>query len=408
MNARIFLHRHRGILLVGLVFALIYMGNGSYSPYIQLYYKEAGLSTSQIGLITAIGPFASLVFQTAWGRLADRTNRKFVLLLTLVLSAACALLYLLGASFGYILFVAVLYVLFNMSVLPMADAMALEFCTKNRYRFSPIRLCGTVGYALIPILLGTLFSLDLRRIFYAYVIFTCAAAAATLFFPRSDEQRMRAAQKNAGERKPLSLRPLLRDPMVLFLLIANFVISVGICAYTYLPLYASELGYDNNACGLLNAFSALSEIPTLLLIDRVMKKIRGTTIIVASAFFCALRLFLTYVSGFFGAGAFAMLTFAQLLQSVSYMTNYYCSANLIHERFPPELKSTAQTLLAMITAGFSRIFGSLVGGYLSESSVLGLQNTFLFFALFLLAGSFVVLLAYRRAERPAANNRAGM
>ena len=30
------------------------------------------------------------------------------------------------------------------------------------------------------------------------------------------------------------------------------------------------------------------------------------------------------------------------------------------------------------------------------------------FALFLLAGSFVVLLAYRRAERPAANNRAGM
>ena len=160
MNARIFLHRHRGILLVGLVFALIYMGNGSYSPYIQLYYKEAGLSTSQIGLITAIGPFASLVFQTAWGRLADRTNRKFVLLLTLVLSAACALLYLLGASFGYILFVAVLYVLFNMSVLPMADAMALEFCTKNRYRFSPMRLCGTVGYALIPILLGTLFSLD--------------------------------------------------------------------------------------------------------------------------------------------------------------------------------------------------------------------------------------------------------
>ena len=96
MNARIFLHRHRGILLVGLVFALIYMGNGSYSPYIQLYYKEAGLSTSQIGLITAIGPFASLVFQTAWGRLADRTNRKFVLLLTLVLTAACALLYLLG------------------------------------------------------------------------------------------------------------------------------------------------------------------------------------------------------------------------------------------------------------------------------------------------------------------------
>ncbi|MGI5885046.1 MAG: MFS transporter [Candidatus Spyradocola sp.] len=400
MNARKFLLKHRGLFLVGAVFALIYMGNGSYSPYIQLYYKEAGLTTSQIGIITAIGPFASLLFQTAWGRLADRTNRKFVLLLTLVLSAACALLYLLGASYGYILLVAVLYVLFNMSVLPMSDAMALEFCTERRYRFSPIRLCGTIGYALMPILLGTLFSVDLRRIFYAYVIFTCAAALATLFFPRSNEQRLRAASKGPA-RKKVPLRPLLRDPLVIFLLVANFVISVGICAYTYLPLYASELGYDNNACGLLNAFAALAEIPSLLLIDRVMKRVRGTAIIAASSFFCALRLFLTYISGFFGAGAFAMLTLAQLLQSVSYMTNYYCSANLIHERFPEELKSTAQTLLAMVTAGFSRIFGSIVGGYLSESSVLGLQNTFLFFSLFLLAGSFVVLLAYRRVERPA-------
>ena len=396
--------RHRGILAVGAVFALIYMGNGSYSPYLQLYYKEIGLSTSEIGLITAVGPLASLLFQTAWGRLADRTNRKFVLLLTLILSAASALLYLLGASFVYILFVSVLYVLFNMSVLPMADAMALGFCSEKRYHFSPIRLCGTIGYALMPILLGTLLSADLKRIFYAYALFTCLGAVLTLFFPRSHQGEMRLRGQAARKKTPLA--PLLRDPLVIFLLTANFVISVGICAYTYLPLYAAELGYDTNACGLLNAFAALSEIPTLILIDRVMKKWRGTAIIAASAFFCALRLFLTYVGGFFGEGAFAVLTFAQLLQSVSYMTNYYCSANLIHERFPEELKSTAQTLLAMMTAGFSRIFGSIVGGFLSESSVLGLQNTFLFFALFLLAGGFVVLLLLKRADRTRAGDAA--
>lgn len=388
--------RHRRLILVGTVFALIYMGNGSYSPYLQLYYKEAGLSTSQIGVITAIGPFASLIFQTAWGRLADRTNRKFVLMLTLVTSALCALLYLLGTSYLYILTVAVLFVLFNMSVLPMSDALALEFCTANRYRFSPIRMCGTVGYALMPILLGTLLASDLRRIFWAFFTFSMAAAVATLFFPA---QAQRRAATPEAPRKKVSLRPLLRDPLVIFLLIANFVISVGICAYTYLPLYASELGYDNNICGLLNAFAAVSEIPSLLLIDAVLKKVKGQHIIVASSFFCALRLFLTYIGGFCGAGALAVLTLAQLLQSVSYITNYYCSAQLIHERFPDELKSTAQTLLAMVTAGFSRIFGSLVGGYLSESSVLGLQNTFLFFALFLLAGSFVVLAAHRRAAR---------
>ena len=77
---------HRQLWIIGAVFALIYMGNGSFLPYLSLYYMEAGLSTTQIGVITAIGPFASLLLQTAWGRLADRTNRKFVLMLALAAS----------------------------------------------------------------------------------------------------------------------------------------------------------------------------------------------------------------------------------------------------------------------------------------------------------------------------------
>ncbi len=394
------LRAHWRLLVVGAVFALIYMSNGSYSPYLQLYYKEAGLTTSQIGVITAIGPFASLLFQTVWGRLADRTNRKFVLILTLITSGLGALLYLLGTSYGYILVVALLFVLFNMSVLPMSDAMALEFCTRNRYRFAPIRICGTIGFAVMPILLGNLFADHLSYIFPTFFLFCLAASMATLFFPSDKSAKQLKTGNAAGSAKPpkAAMKPLLRDPLVIFLLIANFVISIGVCAYTYLPLYASNLGFDNNVCGLLNSIAALSELPTLLVIDAVLKKVKGTHIIVASSFFCGLRLLTTYLAGFCGQATLTMLIIGQLMQSVSYITNYYCSAQLIHERFPEELKSTAQTLLAMITAGFSRIVGSIAGGYLSEPSVLGLQNTFLVFAVFIFAGSFVVLIAYRRQK----------
>ena len=41
---------HRQLWIIGAVFALIYMGNGSFLPYLSLYYKEAGLSTTQITL----------------------------------------------------------------------------------------------------------------------------------------------------------------------------------------------------------------------------------------------------------------------------------------------------------------------------------------------------------------------
>ena len=259
-------------------------------------------------------------------------------------------------------------------------------------------MCGTIGYAIMPVLLGGLFSVHLHYIFPTFCALCLIAAAGTCFFPKSIAKALVRASKSSEVR----ILPLLRDPFVIFLLTANFVISIGICAYTYLPLYASNMGYDNNLCGLLNAVAAMSEIPSLLLIDRVLKKIKGQTVIIASSFFCGLRLLITYLAGFCGSNAIWVMMLGQLLQSVSYITNYYCSAQLIHERFPAELKSTAQTLLAMITAGFSRIVGAVLGGILSEPEVLGLQNTFLFFACFLFIGSFAVLACYRFAVRRGA------
>lgn len=389
------LKAHRQLLAVGAMFALIYMGSGAMNPYITLYYKQQGLSTGQIGVISAIGPLATLLLQTAWGRLADRTNRKGVLMLALLASGVCAVLYLFGASFPYILTVALLFVVFNMAVLPMSDAMALEFCSSRNYRFAPIRLCGTIGYSLMPILLGSLFSAHLGSTFVVFALLCALAAVMALFFPA---QAQRQAVSSAPREKT-ALAPLLRDPVILFLLIANFFVSVGMGAYTYLPLYASSLGFDNNLCGLLSAIAAIAEIPSLLLIDKVMKKISGARIIIASTLFMALRLLFTFAAGACGRWALPMLIAGQLMQSVTYITNYYCSAQLIHERFPAQLKSTAQTLLAMVTAGFSRILASLLAGWLSEPAVLGLQNMFLVFAVFLVAGLGLVLLAWRRCVR---------
>ena len=381
-----YLKSHRQLLAVGAMFALIYMASGAMNPYITLYYKQQGLSTGQIGVISAIGPLATLLLQTAWGRLADRTNRKGVLILALVASGVCAVLYLFGASFQYILTVAVLFVVFNMAVLPMSDAMALEFCSSRGYHFAPIRMCGTIGYSLMPIALGWPFSAHL-----VVALRGARAAGMALLFPSQGQ-----ARQGSAPREKAALAPLLRDPVILFLLTANFFLSVGMGAYTYLSLYASSLGFDNNLCGLLSAIAAIAEIPSLLLIDRVMKRFSGARIIIASSVFMTVRLLLTFAAGYCGKGALPMLIAGQLMQSVTYITNYYCSAQLIHERFPVQLKSTAQTLLAMVTAGFSRILANLLAGWLSEPAVLGLQNMFLVFAAILTAGLLLVLLTWRR------------
>ena len=183
MNLKRLLSQHKGVLLVGAAFALIYMGNGTLGPYLTLYYAQKGLSVGQIGLITAIGPLAALIFQTAWGRLADRTNRKTVLMAALLLSGVCAMLYLLNVGFAGILTVALLFVIVNMSVMPMSDAMALTYCTGAGYHFAPIRMCGTIGYSIMPVLLGTLATQALAGIFPVYLIISLAGALLVMRFP---------------------------------------------------------------------------------------------------------------------------------------------------------------------------------------------------------------------------------
>jgi len=55
-------------------------------PFLSLYYQqELGLSGSQIGFLTGIAPFISLIGASIWGGIADATKKhKAILLFTIV------------------------------------------------------------------------------------------------------------------------------------------------------------------------------------------------------------------------------------------------------------------------------------------------------------------------------------
>jgi len=393
MVATSFFKRNKDLFYVYMMFIFIYMTVGTYNPYIALFYAEQGLTTGQIGIISSIGPVATILLQTAWGTFADRTSRKGVLCFALIGSAVAASLYLLSASFVYTLIIALLFMIFNMAVEPMAAALGLDFCTKTGRLYAPIRLGGTIGFVLPGFLFAALFSKDLKYVFLIFAILCALSCIATLLFPLKQEK---TAENTAEKGKKTGMFSLIMDPLVIFLLVSNMVSFMGSSCYTYLPLYAQQLGFDNALCGALSAIAAVPEIALFLLIDKALTRIPPKRMILCALGLQAARLMITYLSGFCGAFTLPMILMGQLLQAFTYLPCYYCAAQLIHERFPANLKSTAQTLLALATTGVGRVMANLVGGWLSEPDVLGLQNTFLVFSVLVAVAVVPVWLLSRR------------
>lgn len=395
MNAQGWLKKNKDLILVYMMFIFIYMTVGTMGPYIALFYAEQGLTPGQIGIISSVGPVATILLQTAWGTFADRTSRKGVLCFALIGSAMAAALYLLSSSFIYTLVIALLFTVFNMAVEPMAAALGLDFCTKTKRNYAPVRLGGTIGYTLPGFLFGALFARDLKNVFLIYAVLVALSCAATMLYPIKQEKQSPAV---TADGKKVSMFSLIKDPLVIFLLMSNMVAFMGSSCYTYLPLYAQELGFDNALCGQLSAIAAVPEILLFLTIDRALKKIPPKTMIYIALGLQALRLMVTYASGFCGALTLPVLLVGQLLQAFTYLPCYYCAAQMIHERFPANLKSTAQTLLALATTGVGRVLASLIGGWLSEPDVVGLQSTFLFFSLFIVLSIIPVVLLGRKVK----------
>lgn len=390
-----FLKERRGFIVACLMFMTFYMSHGCYYPFIGIYYDSIGLNMGQIGIISAVGPLLALLVQTLWGRLADRTDRRRVWMLTLALSGLVILLFLLNTSFIYVAFAAGLYVAVSTSSVPLMDTIALDYCQETGYRFSPIRMFGTIGFGIMPLLIGSLVAKDIKSIFGLYSVFCFVSIAVCAFLPRTGQPQPQRMAKQAQPGSKKILRSLLKDPVVIFVLLVNFMLATCMSTVTFLPVYASSMGMSTELVGTLNSVSAFAEVILFLFIDALLKKVKGEVLMVASVFFGALRMFLAFVGGYFPQNGYLFLAASQSLHAFSYIMMYYCSARVIHARVAPEVRATAQTLVAMVSMGLSRVVGSLLAGAIGDA--VGLQTVFLVFAITSLAGSIPVLLFYRKA-----------
>jgi GT2 family glycosyltransferase len=142
-------------VLLLLINSFLYISVALYSPFLSAYYRQNGITSSQIGILMTVAPLASVIIQPFWAKRSDESGKakKYVCAIILGIIVSLYTFYL-GHSFTTFLIASILLALFSTSVNPMIDAIVIRNANYFQYNFAIIRMGGTVGYAVIVLLVG--------------------------------------------------------------------------------------------------------------------------------------------------------------------------------------------------------------------------------------------------------------
>lgn len=350
--------------LVFLALFLVFYTTDAASGYFMIYLRSIGYDTLQMGVLTSLAALLAIFAQPYIGRVADRAAAKnTVLVLMLVISAALAPLMTLSRAFLYMALIYTGFTIARNIQRPLVDAMTLEYTAEHNIGFGAIRTMGCIGYAVMAAIAGRVSAIDPRYTFPLYSLTAVATLAVVAFLPRF---RGRQTGKRVNPLMIFKNRTLLQ--YTLFAMV--FTISKSFFHQYFSIYYTGELGGPASLYGLLTSLSALTEIPFVFFLDRLLRRLGTKRMMILAGFIETLRWLLTALL----TDPYAQLAMHTLLGS-SNMVMALSMTIFVNGIMPPETKATGQATYAMMTSIGSLMVGNLLGGALGKW--MGLQAVFL-------------------------------
>lgn len=398
------INKRMGIHLF-LINAFVFIPIAQYTPFLSAYYSKQGINALEIGILFTIGPIVSIIIQPIWAYISDHTGRRKLILCFVVLGTAFALLsYYIGNTFFSFFIAALLLAVFVNSIIPLNDANTLRIAHKYELDFSKIRMGGTIGYATTVIFAGEIVkqkpSIGFLMGSIGYVILFLLIAK----LPKEDPTDRSISERKYASERPKDRRSrfhIFESKEIYFILAFAFINQVGLSFnYSFLGVYMLNMGMSESTMGLINCISALSELPVLLLINQIIKKISPMKISLIACVLLSLRILA--VTG----GSLPFVILSAVLHGMTFMTVYFSCAVFISKNVKQENQSKGQSVLTIIQAGLASITGNIAGGFLVDK--LGLKSSYLIMAtaVIMIAG-LIALLQYlyeRKQNVPSAES----
>ncbi|WP_091069712.1 MFS transporter [Paenibacillus sp. NFR01] len=361
------------------------------APFLPLYFADKGYTSSQIGLLMMIGPFAASLVQPFWGYISDRfrTVKLLIGLLWIMTVVSGFALFHAHTYALTLVFVLSLYFFFQPST-PLLDSISSRSAARRGASYGSLRLFGSIGYTAISLSAGFLLA-RMGGISHLSTLFMAAwiVPLILLFFLRDEPSEGEGINLKA-------FKELILNKSFLWFLLLVFILSVPHRMNdVMLGLYMKDLGASDAMVGWAWALAAAAEIPAFALLGKYLHKVHEFALIGLVAFIYTLRWLMYYVSD----DPWVLL----LLQAgacITFAVFWLTCMHYVARTLPPQLIATGISLLSMVYLGLAGVSGGIIGGRLSDA--FGGASMYLFAVIVSFIAGFLFLgthMKRRRQER---------
>ena len=337
-------------------FYLFYFASlGALVPYWSLYLKSLGFGITEIGQLIAILMATKIVAPNVWGWIADHTGRRMTIVRAASLLGVLAFAgVFLGSGYWWLVLVMSVFSFFWNASLPQFEATTMNHLGEDTWRYSSIRLWGSVGFIVAVVLLGPLLDRYGAGLLPAVVLALFAGIwISSLLVPES------AAGHLPLQQGPL--REVLGRPFVISLLLVCFLMQASPGPYyACFTIYLEDFGYSRALIGQLWGLGVVAEIVVFLVMSRLLPRYGARRLLLVAVALTSVRWLLIALY----ASSLGVVLFAQTLHAASFGVYHAVAIYLIHRLFTGTHQGRGQALYSSVSFGAGGAIGSLVSGYL--------------------------------------------
>lgn len=366
-----------------------YAATSSLIPFLVLYYRESGLSGSQIGLLASISPIVTWLAAPFWGALADSTQRHRAILTTTIIGAMTMMILLSFVNeMHWFLPIVAGYAFFYAPIMPLVDNSVMELLGERRELYGRQRVWGAVAWGLGAAVAGVLVeNFGLHIAFYLFVFWYLVLLYIST--------RLRISTAGIGQPFWQGFRTLTRNrPLMTFLITVLFASMGSGIVHNYVFLYLADLGASETLMGLSQTAATLSEIPVFFFSAILLRKIGARGLVMLSLVAYIVRLL-----GYTFMPPVWLVLPINLLHGLTFSALWVAGVAYVNSVAPPGMGATAQGMFSGVTMGLGSACGALIGGLLFDT--MGATVMFVTAASFVFVG-LIFFLTVGRATAPNA------
>lgn len=370
--------------------AFLYFFNSSLTiivSFLPLYFRDKGLTASEIGTLLSIGPFAALLVQPLTGFLSDKYKTvKKVLLVSLSGLVISSIVLFQMESFVWILLLVAIFYTFLGPIGALGDSLSQRVSGIVGVSFGSIRMWGSVGFAITSLAGGlVLEKIGISNIMFPYL--TLAVGALLAAFLLTD---VTVSNKPVGLHDAANL--LKKPELSFFLLLIMFITIAHRTNDSFMGLYMESLGGKESLIGWAWFIGVATEALVFATSGLWFRKFHELTFIMISGVIYSIRFILmSFVT------EPMMILFLQPLHGFTFGLFYTAAFQYVTKILPKHLLGTGHLLLVAVFFNVSGVISSLGGGFIFD--IAGGDTLYRIMGISAILGS-ITLYLYKQTIKP--------